>query len=94
MFVSTYGQVNEKSDEEEELLWGKLNECLGSFRENVKVVVLGDFNARVGNESVMDVIGKHRVPGRNDSGNELIGFCIERGFLLEINKYTWERLGR
>ena len=40
-----------KSDEEKELLfWGKLNECLGSFRENVRMVVLGNLKARVGNE--------------------------------------------
>ena len=49
----------------------KLNECLGSFTENVRVVALGDLNVRVGNESVMDVIGKFGVLGRNDSGNEL-----------------------
>ena len=48
--------------------WIKLNECLGSCRENVRVVVLGDLNARVGNESVIDVIGKYGAPGRNDSG--------------------------
>ena len=64
------------------MFWGKLNECLGSFRENVRMVVLGDLNARVGNESVMDVIGKYEVPGRNDSGNESIGLCIEEEFLI------------
>ena len=64
VFVSTYGPESEKSDEEKELPWGNLNECLGSFRENVRVVVSGDLNARVENESVMDVIGKYGVPGR------------------------------
>ena len=44
------------------------------------MVVLVGLNAGVGNESVMDVIGKYGVPGRNDSGNELIGLCIERVF--------------
>ena len=29
------------------------------------VVVLGDLNARVGNDSVTDVIGKYGVPGKN-----------------------------
>ena len=49
-----------------------------------------------GNEPVMDVIGKCGVPGRNDSGNELIGLCIKREFLVgktwckkkDINKYN------
>ena len=61
VFESTYGPGSEKSNEEKELLWGKLNECLGFFRENVKVLVLDDLNATVGNESVMDVIGKYSV---------------------------------
>ena len=66
------------------------------------MVVLGDLNARVGNESMMDRIGKYGVPGRNDSGNELIGLCIEREILVgntcfkkkDINKYTWDRVGK
>ena len=37
------------------------------------MVVLSDLNARVENESVVDVIRKYGVPGRNDCGNELIG---------------------
>ena len=69
VFVSICGPGSEKSYEENcffFFFFHKLNECLCSFRENVKEVQLSDLNVRVGNESVMDVIGKCRVPGRND----------------------------
>ena len=56
-------------DEKKELFWGKLNECLGSFRKEGRLVVLGDLNARVGNESVLGETGKNRVPGRNETGS-------------------------
>ena len=71
---------SEKSDEEKELFWGRLNECLSSFRENIRVIVCGDLNARVGNVSVMDVTGRYRVAGINDSGEELTGLSGEGVF--------------
>ena len=102
IFVSAYGPGSEKNEEEREMFWRKLNECIGCFRENVKVVVLGDLNARVGNEPVADVVGMCGVEGRNDSGEELIGLCLEQELLIgntwfkkkDINKYTWERVER
>ena len=71
MFGSKYDLGSEKSDEEKDLFWGKINECLSSFRQNIRVIVLGDLNACVGNESVMDIIGKY-------GGEELIRLCLER----------------
>ena len=50
MFISAYGPSSEKSKEEIEEYWNELSECVGSFGRNVSVVVLGDLNARVGNE--------------------------------------------
>ena len=38
--------------------------------------------ARVENESMIDVIGKSIVPGRNDSWKESIELCLEREFLV------------
>ena len=63
------------------LLWGKLKCMFRLFRDNVRVVVLSDLNARVGDELVMAVVGKYVVPIRNDSGEQLIGLCVEREFL-------------
>ena len=31
------------------------------------MVVLGDLNARVGNELIEAIVGQHGVPGRNES---------------------------
>ena len=40
------------SEEEIEEFWSELSECVGSFSRNESVVVLGDLNARVGNEVI------------------------------------------
>ena len=57
-FVSAYGPGSERGDEEREDFWSDVEECLESFGPEVKVVLLGDLNARVGNEIVEGVVGK------------------------------------
>ncbi|WP_435331512.1 hypothetical protein, partial [Klebsiella pneumoniae] len=60
---------------------------------------MGDLNARVGDTAVEGVVGRYGVPGRNDSGEKMIGMCIEREMVIgntffkkkEIYKYTWVR---
>ena len=67
----------------------RLKEDVLSFRQNRKVVLLGDFNARVGRSVELDdVIGENTC---NASGNRLVSFlnevemvvCNGRKFLLE-----------
>ena len=72
MFISAYGPCSEKSEEEIEEFWNELSECVGSFGRNVSVVVLGDLNARVRNEVIEGIVGRHGVPGRNESGERLL----------------------
>ena len=78
MFISAYGPGSEKSEEEIKEFWNKLSECVGSFGRNASVVVLGDLKARVGNEVIEGIVGRHGVPGRNESGERLLEMCAER----------------
>ena len=59
VFVSAYGPGSEKSEVEIEKFWNELSECVGSFGRNESVVVLGDLNARVGNEVIEGIVGRH-----------------------------------
>ena len=64
-----------RSEEEMQEFWSELSECGGSFGRNESVVVLGDLNARVGNEVIEGIVGQHGVPGRNESGKRLPEIC-------------------
>ena len=60
-------------------LWIVVNERLKedvlSFREKGKVVLLGDFNARVGRSAqIDDVVGMFGENTHNASGNRLLSF--------------------
>ena len=63
---------SEKSEEEIEEFWNELSECVKSFGRNESVVVLGDLNARVGNEVIEGIVGRRGVPGRSESGKRLL----------------------
>ena len=78
MFISAYGPGSEKNQEEIEEFWNEISECVGSFGRNEWVVVLGDLNARVGNEVIEGIVGRHGVPGRNESGERLLEMCAEQ----------------
>ena len=61
-----------------ESCYGRLKEDVLSFREKGQVVLLGDFNARVGRSvEVDDVIGMFGEDICNASGNRLISFLNE-----------------
>ena len=97
--VSAYGPGSEKVEEERLRFWTDVDECLRDLGPGVNVLLMGDFNARVGEEVVDGVVGRYGVPGRNESGESLIELCVERELTIantcfrkkNIHKYTWQR---
>ena len=80
VFISAYGPGSEKSEKEIEEFYNELSECVGSFGRNKLVVVLGDLNARVGNQVIEGIVGRHA--GRNESGERLLKMCAEQELVL------------
>ena len=73
VFISAYGPGSERSEEEIEEFWSKLiKPVCREFGRNESVVVLGDLNARVGNEVIEGIVGQQGLPGRNESGERLL----------------------
>ena len=102
MFISAsaYGPGSEKSEEEIEEFFNESSQCVESFGMNESVVVLGNLNARVGNEVIEGIVGRHGVPGRNESGERLLEMCAEQELVVGnswfkknyVHKYTWLRM--
>ena len=76
-----------------------LNEVLHEVPEEDSVVLLGDFNAHVGNDESTrgDVIGRHGPPELNTNGRLLLKFCYRHKLSITNTKfkhkrmYTWSR---
>ena len=101
VFMSTYGPgQSEKGEEEIEEFWNELSECVGGFGRNESVVVLGDLNARVGNEVIEGIVGRHGVPERNEISERLLEMCAKQELVVgnswfkknDVYKYTWLRM--
>ena len=86
VIVGAYGPGMEKSENERETFWEMLNECLSRFRENKRIVQLGDLNAKVGDQERVGVIGRNGVPGINQNGERLLEMCTERRLIV---RNTW-----
>ena len=58
--------MSERSEEERQAFWSELARCVEEMkRGGCQIAVLGDLNARVGNEEVHGVMGKYVVLRRN-----------------------------
>ena len=86
VFISAYGPGSERSMEEKEEFWSELSECVRSFGWNESVVVLGDLNARMGNEEIQEIVGQHGVLGRNLSWERLLEMCAEQELVVGSNE--------
>nr|CAH7736536.1 unnamed protein product [Callosobruchus chinensis] len=79
--VVAYGPNEDERVQQKEEFWEKLSETVEDSRH--RVVVLGDFNSRVGkSHNTGDVIGHHGEDHRNSNGTRLIDFCVENNFIV------------
>lgn len=80
--MSVFGPGSERSEEEREQIWEVLGECVRSCERGLRVAVIGDVNARVGDLSVDGMMGPYSFPRMNKSGERLIEMCIEQELIF------------
>ena len=83
---------------------GRLQETVGSVARGDVLVVMGDLNARVGNDTEVwgEILGKHGEAACNGNGRQLLQFCSENNLAVSnswfqhkrIHQFTWECRGR
>ncbi|KAI0237747.1 L-xylulose reductase [Lamellibrachia satsuma] len=93
--VSAYAPTMTYSDEEKENFYESLKTTIGRVPRSDKLIVLGDFNARVGrdHETWERVIGHHGMGNENANGSLLLNMCAEYQLTItntlfqQANKY-------
>jgi len=82
--VSAYAPTMTNPDEVKDKFYEDLNTLITSVASSDKLIILGDFNARVGcdSESWDGVIGKHGVGKCNSNGQLLLQTCAEHDLLI------------
>ncbi|BHF66057.1 hypothetical protein SprV_0200907100 [Sparganum proliferum] len=97
--ISAYAPPMTSSDASKDKFYEDLHALLATVSKADKLVVLGDFNTRVGTEHTAwrGVLGPHGLRGSNDNGLLLLRTCAEHRLILtntffclpEREKATW-----
>ncbi|KAK0131440.1 Craniofacial development protein 2 [Merluccius polli] len=97
--VSVYAPTLNSEEGVKDRFYDNLCATLQSIPRNDKIILLGDFNARVGtnHEVWQGVIGRHGVGNMNSSGLRLLSLCSELGLtitntffqLRNMHKTSW-----
>ena len=77
--LSAYAPTMTNTDEEKEHFYSDLVQVISRTPKSDKLVIMGDFNARVGAEHEMwgNVIGKHGLGKDNSNGTMLLSLCAK-----------------
>ena len=93
--VSAYAPTMTYPDEEKVQFYLELSN-IRAVPRNDKLLILGDFNARVGNSysTWPNVLGSHGIGNMNSNGLLLLTLCAEEGLTItnlipDIQKTTW-----
>ena len=97
--VSVYSPTVDSSDDVKGRFYDALYSTLRRLSQDDKIILLGDFNAKVGrNHDIWHgVIGHHGVGNMNSSGLRLLSLCSELGLaitntffqLRDMHKTSW-----
>src|SRR5437867_12589771 len=90
LVVQTYA-TNEDDEEEKDRLYGRLDQLIKDYKKGREcVIVMGDFNGKVGENREEDTIGPFGAGVRNDNGERVVNFC-KRHNLFATNTWFQQR---
>ncbi len=96
VILQVYAPTASADEEENEKFYLELENTLRDNKEYY-VVIMGDFNAKIGGEEGPKVIGRYGLGKRNEKGEKLMDFASKYGFKIantffrkkEKRKWTW-----
>ena len=101
--ISAYAPTLAKPQEEKECFYGSLSEAIKAIPSSHKLLLMGDFNARVGIDysGWENVLGKHGIGRENSNGTLLLSLCAQNELIVtntifqQANRYktTWMHPG-
>ncbi|GFN80053.1 craniofacial development protein 2-like [Plakobranchus ocellatus] len=85
--IQVYAPTSDGEDVEEEKFYEEIKKAKGFLKSQDIIIVIGDFNAKVGDERVEDVVGPSGIGTVNERGSRLIEWCHVNEFSIYHHKY-------
>lgn len=82
--ISVYAPTLDKDDDVKDKFYEEVTQQLSQIRPREQVLLLGDFNARVGQdyEAWPKVLGRHGIGNMNSNGQLLLSLCSQFGLAI------------
>ena len=82
--ISAYAPTLKSPQQDKDCFYDTLNETIKAIPSSHKILLMGDFNARVGKDCVSwnKVLGKHGVGRENSNGTLLLSLCAQNELIL------------
>lgn len=81
-----YALIADEDHQEIGSLYIQLKQTLQSLKKEGITMILGHFNAKVGQGNVANIVGEYGLGTRNERGNKLVQFCLKEKFTI-TNKW-------
>lgn len=84
--IQVYAPHYEHTDAAVEVFYEDVQKAVDQTKPQDVTIVMGDFNAKVGEGKDMDVVGEFGLGVRNDRGDRMVQFCQEN-YMTVMNTY-------
>ncbi|GFO36321.1 endonuclease-reverse transcriptase [Plakobranchus ocellatus] len=99
--IQVYAPTANSNDEDLDKFFNELDTAKTQCKSQDPLIIMGDFNAKVGTEKVDDIVGKHGLGIRNEQGEKLIEWCQTNNIIVgntwfqqpPRSKWTWKSPG-
>ena len=87
IIIQIYMPTTDHEDDEVDLVYEQLEELLDKQKGTENVVIMGDWNAVVGEGRDGNEVGMYGLGQRNDRGDKLVEFCKKNKFIVTNTWY-------
>ena len=95
-FIQVYAPTLDRDEEVKEQFYSELENTISKISKKDILMIMGDWNSKVGDKKFPDITGQYGLGDRNDAGDKL-EFCSENDMTLANNLfkqpkrrlYTW-----